>query len=186
MGFRQGRSQSNFGRSRSIARTVTWSAGPNGLLTAVGDSSNNLFNATAVSASDNQTIVRTRGRLLLYLTAAAGIDQGEIWAFGICVVTENAVGVGITAVPDPIADMAWDGWLVYEQGVLLARDATPLTDAPGPNSVQYIEIDSKAMRKLHESDSVVGVLANTEIGGSSTMSADLQTRILTKDPGVRL
>ena len=120
--------------------------------------------------------------MLLNLTAAAAGQQGETWAFGMCIVSQNAAGIGVSAVPDPIADMGWDGWFVYEQGTLLARDATPLVDESGPNVVQWVEIDSKAMRKIHLTDTVVGILGNAEIGGTSTMSAHLDTRMLAKLP----
>ena len=168
-------------QKRSVRRAVSWSLGPSGIITA-GDSAVALFGTAAAALLDDLTIVRVRGDLILNLTAAAGVNQGEEWAFGMCIVSENAAGIGVTAVPDPIGDIGWDGWFVYETGTLLARDATPLTDASGDNVIQRIKIDSKAMRKIHLTDVVVAVLGNAEIGGSSTMGGFLQSRMLAKLP----
>ena len=174
---RNGRFPRRAGASR---RRVSWSLGPRGILSA-GDSAISLFSVSAESLLDDLTIVRTRGRLTMFLSGVGTANDGQRWAFGMCVVTQNAAGIGATAVPDPIADIGWDGWFVYETGTLVSGDTTPLTD-PGQIAQAVIEIDSKAMRKLHLTDTVVGILGNAEIGASSTMVAALDTRMLSKLP----
>ena len=100
-------------------------------------------------------------------------------AIGICNVSENASGVGITAVPHPITDMSWDGWLYH---ALLGPLISLTTTEEGQTGLAMIrhEIDSKAMRKLKAQDVTVGVVeVSTEIG-TATMTFQARTRILDK------
>ena len=83
-----------------------------------------MFPTAVTAVVDNLTVVRTRGSLVLQLNTASAINEGFQWALGICNVTQNAAGIGVTAVPDPFIDMAWDGWFVHEQGFLTATSAS--------------------------------------------------------------
>ena len=142
-------------------------------------SSVNLFPATAVVNLAGLTIVRTRGELLVYLTGAGGAKtEGFRYAFGMCVVSENAAGVGVTAVPGPITDIGWDGWFVYESGTV-AQMFTGLGEA-SPSQSSRISIDSKAMRKVKQSDVILGVIEFDEQGDGAEVSANLACRILVK------
>ena len=110
------------------------------------------------------------------------VDQGVTavahmtYAFGLCIVTENAVGVGVTAIPSPGVDTFWDGWLYHTTGVvgLVPGNVGGISAA--------VEIDSKAMRKFKNSDVMVGVVeVRTEVGAISAVF-NLETRILVKLP----
>ena len=162
-------------------RRVSWSAGPSGSFGAASASSVLLAPVAAQAVLDDLTVIRVHGHLLLYLVTGGGASaEGFTWAFGMCNVTENAAGIGVTAVPDPVADIAWDGWFVHEQGILLLPGTT--LDPASAAVVQRVTIDSKAMRKTHESDTIVAVLGITETGEGSVMNASLETRILDKLP----
>ena len=167
-------------RSGSQRRRVSWSLGPHGTFGGISSSAVVLAPINAQALLDDLTIVRIRGRLLVNLETAAGAGEGFEWAMAMAIVSENAAGIGVTAVPDPIADIGWDGWILYESGVIFARDASPL-DEGGPAGSQLIELDSKAMRKLHLSDVLVAVFATTETG-TSLMRPVLASRILSKLP----
>ena len=160
-----------------VRRKVSWSGGPVGQTAILTATSTVLFPNVAEAALDDLTIVRTRGQLMVQLITADAALAGFEWAFGMCVVSQNAAGIGVTAVPDPLSDIAWDGWFVYETGFAVSADASPSEAAPG--SQLAISIDSKAMRKMHLTDTIVGVFAVTEIG-TATMQAALATRILVK------
>jgi len=167
-------------RSNASRRAVSWSNGPGGVLSGIVNSSSNLFPIAVQALLDDLTLVRTRGDLLVYLTVAGGAaNEGFEWAFGICNVTENAAGIGVTAVPDPIADVSWDGWFVYEKGRIVSR-ATTLVESDNVVNCQRVRIDSKAMRKIHDTDVLVAVIATTEAGEGAAMSAGLTTRVLDK------
>ncbi len=159
-------------------RRVSWAISPSGQVGPISGNSNNAFPTSAVASLDDLTVVRTRGRLLLQLITADAVGSGFEWAFGMCVVTQNAAGVGVTALPDPIGDIAWDGWFVYEQGWLVASDATPIVDR-FVGEQQLIEIDSKAMRKTHLTDNIVAMLGVQEVG-TATVRAAFTGRMLSK------
>ena len=159
-------------------RRVSWSLGPSGTTGVLSATGTSIFPVAAQALTDDLTLVRTRGRLLVQLITATA-SGGFQWAFGMCNVTENAAGIGVTAVPDPLDDIAWDGWFVYETGQQISVDASPSEGAEG--SQLFIVIDSKAMRKTHDTDVIVAVFAVTEVG-TATMEANLMTRLLDKLP----
>ena len=155
-------------------RLTSWSLGASGLITQTVAASA-VFGAGAQALTDGLTIVRTRGTCLLRLQVSDGVASGMDAAFGMCVVSENAASVGITAVPNPITDVAWDGWMVYWTGALKGSSLS----SQGA-STHRIDIDSKAMRKIKESDVLLGVLETQNEVGSVTFAADLMTRVLLK------
>ena len=172
--------RSSFRRnSGANRRRVSWSPGPSGTILGISTSSNNVFPTTSQATLDDLTLIRTRGELMVWLDVAGGaVNEGFAWAFGMCNITENAAGQGIAAMPNPIGDIAWDGWFVYETGTIVTR-GTALEDA-SLLEMARIPIDSKAMRKTHQTDVIVGVLATTEQGDGATMTAQLRTRLLDK------
>ena len=165
-------------RSGGNRRHVAWSAGPRGATGSLTASGRSLFPVGTTAGEDDLTLIRTRGELQVSLLAASAAGEGIQWALGLCNVTQNAFGIGVTAVPDPIEDAGWDGWFVHEEGVLFARDATPLDD---PATLIHRTIDSKAMRKTHRTDTLIAVFGLAE-SGAVTVRADLITRILDKLP----
>ena len=162
-----------------MRRQVSWVIGPEGLIAAISAPTNNIFPTGTIAIESGLTLVRTRGELLVYLVTAGGANiEGFRWAFGMCIVTENAAGIGVTAVPGPITDIAWDGWFVYETGQVATQGGT--LDQGSLTSAVRIPIDSKAMRKFKESDVVLGVLEVFEQGADSVMAAHLSSRMLVK------
>ena len=166
-------------RSGAGRRRVTWSRGPDGVLSPAS-SAISVFPTGSQALEDDLTVVRLRGELLLYLLTAAAAQQGFRVGFGICNITENAAGVGATAVPGPLADIAWDGWFVHWIGAVKSVDATPAADGAVGVGVRVV-IDSKAMRKTHRTDVVTAVLEVEEVG-TATMHAEFNSRLLDKLP----
>ena len=101
------------------------------------------------------TIVRSRGMITIQ-PQTYGADLSIVGAFGIGVVSNEALGIGVTAVPEPFSDADWGGWMVWRSFAgrvefrsdvgLLFRDST----------LEY-EIDSKAMRKVEPNSALVFV-----------------------------
>lgn len=168
-------------RNAGSRRRVSWSIGPSGTSATLSVSGTALFAIGAQAVADDLTIVRLRGRLMLQLETAASENSGFEYAFGITVVSSNAFDVGVTAVPEPLTDIAWDGWFVHGTGVLLARNATPQLE-DGPNVVKDLVIDSKAMRKTHATDVIVAAIQVVEITPDASMRAYLTSRVLSKLP----
>ena len=113
------------------------------------------------------TIVRTRFELQLQSDQAAAIERQQA-ALGMAVVSDQAVAVGVTAVPTPITDLASNLWFVHQ---LIFADESNLTDRT--RSATRMSVDSKAMRKVEVGQDMVIVIetgafssgAILEVGG---------------------
>ena len=123
------------------------------VLTAVNGTIIFTLNAAALALRPF-TVVRTR--FMVYLrsdqTAAA---EDQVVGLGHAVVSDEAVAVGVTAVPTPIAQLGSDLWFAID--VL----ATGVQDAAGGTSggIRGITrfLDSRAMRKVAVGQDIVSV-----------------------------
>ncbi len=112
------------------------------------------------------TIVRTRGIVTLRSDQIAATEQQQA-AYGLTVVSDQAVAVGVTAVPSPVADSQSD-WFVYQPMIGAFSFATAI----GFEQVglERYEIDSKAMRKVEEGQDVISVVESGAATGGITVS----------------
>ena len=93
------------------------------------------------------TIVRTRLQVLIKSDQIAN-NENQFGALGMCIVTEQATAIGVTAVPTPLTDLASDAWFVHQPLIATFALVTAVgIDADGGH--QY-EVDSKAMRKVED------------------------------------
>ena len=165
--------------SGSRRRNLSWEAGPRtGTPPSVTAAGNVLIaNGSQVSA-EGLTLMRLRGELLIWLSTVTTILDGytRVGA-GVCIVSENAFGIGVTAVPAPIADMAWDGWWWHSVFAALQGPSTTETGRE-PAAGFRVPIDTKSMRKVKETDVVIAVVEfGTEVG-TAIAQLSLQTRML--------
>ena len=176
-----------FSRARSSTKRLTdWALGPGGEAnTTAITSTTTIVGAGVTPVGGKFTIIRTRGEFTAALSTAAAGANGFACALGIAVVTLTAFGIGSTAVPSPLDEADWDGWLYHRFFSLLTTGvidggAMADTDATNPTTVAArIEIDSKAMRKIDETEIVTAILGTTEIG-TATMNLMLDSRMLVK------
>ena len=167
--------------NRGQRRPVSWAVGPQDAGGTISTSGKTIWSSSiSESVADEKTIVRIRGggRILLKTAAAAG--DGFLVALGICVAESVAATLGVTALPGPLTDSDWDGWMWHK--VLFCQSVTA-TIADGVNassaSVQY-DIDSKAMRKWDQgAQLVIGMIETTELGTAS-MEHNASSRMLLK------
>ena len=116
------------------------------------------------------TIVRIRG--------CWGFDPGAatslLIGLGIAVVSDQAVAAGIASIPKPITDEGWDGWMWR-----MCRYAGTRYS----NEQSWGDIDSKAMRKWDDGDSLVCIAENINInvGGAAAITS-INARVLVKGP----
>ncbi len=95
---------------RSHRRATDWFSGPRGVLT-FNSATLKAFATGVTNFQDGQTIVRTRGDLIIGLSATGGALEGFTRvAVGMCIVTTKASDIGPTAIPGPLTEVAWDGW----------------------------------------------------------------------------
>ena len=131
------------------------------------------FNAAALALRPF-TIVRTRGVIVLRSDqVAATEDYGA--AVGFSVVSDQAVAIGVTAVPTPNTDVSSDLWFVYE--TIFGRFL--FASAVGQNDGQVVQrqFDSKAMRKVEDGQDLSVTVEAAPFQGSSIT---VQNRMLVK------
>jgi len=163
----------------SQKRRTGWEEGPFGVLAFTTSGQSSVFGTAQAATQDGLTLIRIRGELLVFLSnATAALDGFSRVAAGLCIVSENAAGIGATAIPDPLVDIAWDGWIWHKTFSVVRAGSALVDDA----ALTRIQVDSKAMRKFKSSDVLVGMFsAGTEVG-TATLQAMLTTRLLVKLP----
>ena len=118
-----------------------------------------------------ETVLRTRVRISVRSDQAAAIEF-QIGAFGMMVVTDTALGVGVTAIPGPADEGSDDGWFVHQAIVQGSRSS-------GISGVDY-EIDSKAMRKVEEGYSIAIMAESSSVAGNGGFVILTSVRLLSK------
>jgi len=120
------------------------------------------------------TIVRTRGIIAVESDQAATTED-YTGIYGECVVSEQAVAIGVTAVPTPVTDNASELWHVMQAFYGKFHDATTVGF-----TVQewYNEFDSRAMRKVEDGQDLIGVGESSAVSSGFTLT--VFSRVLVK------
>ena len=105
------------------------------------------------------TLMRTRGAVSIIPDSTAA-DVSIVGAIGMAIVSTDAVGIGITAIPTPYADADWGGWFVWRSFAFRFESITQVGVLLGSWS---LEIDSKAMRKITPNETMV-IVAESQGG----------------------
>jgi len=170
---------SRFSRVRSPApRKTSWEIGPGGTgATAFSTPSTAILGSGGTPVSDGFTIVRLHGYMEVVLEAVSAIGGGFIGALGIGIVTADAFAIGQTAMPQPITDINWRGWLAYQFFSLHSTTAT-IADGGNTNRISF-DIDSKAMRKFPLNETIFASVQVFEVI-SSQIEVFFHSRILVK------
>jgi len=137
---------------RNIRQTL-WGDVTGTATTIVGVSTAVLLNVTGAAflALRPWTIVRARGFTALASDQAGAVEQ-QAAGFGIAVVSDQAVAIGITALPTPVTDKDSDLWQTY---LTTMSEASQSTSGSGGRNAEY---DSRAMRKVEEGAQLVFVV----------------------------
>ena len=148
-------------RSRSNRRETQWLALPPTTSTLDNSAAFVLSLTTAELALRPFTIVRTHLTILQQSDQSAAAEL-QVGAVGICVVSEAASGVGVTALPTPITELDSDLWLVHATMVnqFLFADATGFVSPTG----LVTRVDSKAMRKVNNDQDVAVLTEGATLG----------------------
>ena len=137
--------------NRATKRLTTWGNLADQGFTGVATGGSSLISSTAFE--EPGTIIRARGIISIRATAE-GASQTINGAFGVGLVSAEALAVGITALPTPHSDADWGGWMVWKPfGLRWLVD----TAVGAEWAHVMIEIDSKAMRKVEASSAMVFV-----------------------------
>ena len=110
------------------------------------------------------TIIRTRGTWGVRSDQDAA-DENQFVAYGSIVVSDEAVAVGITAVPTPLSQ---DGssWIHLDQTFQHHRQQSSV--GQNPDFIPWNnKIDSKSMRKVEEGQDLIEVIENSAISNGA-------------------
>ena len=174
------RSRRGLHQARSLSRQTAWNAGTGGTGALSLSASGSSFVGSALTATvEGTTLVRTRGQLDIVMTGPGANDgDGMQGAFGIGIATDPAVAIGITAVPTPITEQDWEGWLYW---TTVSVHNVDVTAGAADSSSQRVIVDSKAMRKFPEDVTMFAVIEVVEIG-AATIDVFWDSRCLFKLP----
>ncbi len=129
------------------------------------------------TADEAETILRTRGRIQ-GVQDSTMVNESATVAVGLAVVSARAVAAGAASLPRPSTEGSYP-WLWY--GWLLTSAFAGVNVGDSAQS-DRLEVDSKAMRKIKETEVVAlvfEVCESNDQGGSIRLQAGL--RILTGD-----
>ena len=151
------------GASRiSAARRTSWLDIPLGTDTIAGGGVNLVASLTAAELARRPfTIERTH--LWIHITSdQLAADEFQFGAVGMAVVSDQALAIGVTAVPTPVTDLASDLWFLHQ---IIGAEFT-LNTAVGfdANGGHIVEVDSRAKRKVNDGQDVIVV---AELAGIS-------------------
>ena len=152
------RRRSSFTAARGTAqrRKTAWLASADeNTFTAVGggiiDFQSSL-NAAALALRPF-TIVRVRGMLSMISDQVVASEE-PFGAYGMAVVTDQAVTAGVASLPSPITEEGSDVWFMYHFG------AAPINSAGVLTSTATTYFESKAMRKVGIGEDIVQLFEN--------------------------
>jgi len=164
---------------RGPRRRTNWVSGPgSSAVVAYSTTSSALQSTIPGDAVAGSTILRIRGDYTFNLLTSSVAGDGFFGAFGIAVVTLASVNAGIAAVPTPLTEDNWDGWMFHKYFHALRGQATA---AEGSAAIHF-EIDTKAMRKITDNDMVLAAITEVIEQGTATAEEAFNSRVLVALP----
>ncbi len=143
--------------ARAQRRPGTWSRFVDTGIVAVPAASKVLVASAVLSNPGiNETLRRVRGFILLLSDQTAATER-QLGAFGICVASDAAVAAGAASLPGPVTELdddLWQTWLPL-QGAL-----TVVSGVGFILQDNKIQIDSKAMRRIQQGQSLAIMAEN--------------------------
>ncbi len=149
----------------SIVKTTLASAGSAAIVTSL--------NAAAIAMAPF-TIVRSRG-WFSFMSDQNSADEDQQVHYGEILVSEQALAVGISAVPTPRDDNG-SSWHVYESAAQAINVGSDIGIHPNFMPTRY-SFDSKAMRKFEEGQQLIQVIQNDTSDGAIVLT---YSRVLIK------
>ena len=113
----------------------------------------------AAAGLPKPTVIRTRGQISMQPSSKIALLD-VVGAWGLAVVSDQAFGVGATAIPGPFDSADWDGWFAWGSFGFHWDQASDVGRQFG--SIQ-IDVDSKGMRKITDNETIV-IMAESQTG----------------------
>jgi len=159
---------------RATKRQTLWLFQDAANVTMTGAGGNLLTSLSAAALALRPfTVVRTL--MTGHVTSdQAGAHEDQAGAWGAAIVSAQAVGIGVTAVPTPVTDQGSDLWFAYKYFAGAGDQSTG-----GGVSGFGFEIDSRAMRKVEDGQDLITV-AEMDAGVSQGIQLIISGRMLIK------
>jgi len=126
-------------------------------------------------ADQSETIMRVRGMVHARIdTSTIAVNDSCLVSWGLVVVPNGTVAGGITISPFSNGDA---DWLAYGL-IMLGSETGAASDSEG-SQTKHFEVDSKAMRRMRETQELAFVFENTDIAGAPSVTAGFALRVLT-------
>ncbi len=171
------RARRSFGRRAGVRRQTVWSGVVMTETTITGGTGAVLLTGLAAAglALRPFTVIRNVG--IIYITSdQVANSETQAVAYGAAVVSDQAVAIGITAVPTPITDIQSDLWFTYQMAVNATQVASSI--GMGFAAGTAYQFDSRAMRKVEEGQDLITVIETAGISDGVVVRG--QERILFK------
>jgi len=162
-------------------RETTWIGGvciTQGFTTPGGSVLLTQLNAAALALLPF-TVVRTRGVLFVRSDQLAASENWGIF-YAEAVVSSEASGVGVSAVPQPESNPSSDMFFVYEGVLGSIRVSTAVGFGEGHAGGIERVIDSKAMRKVEPGQDLISIGESCSTSGYAGVQLLAYTRTLVK------
>jgi len=175
--------QSGFPRrhlARSQRRKKVWGVGPDANAVAISAANVKVLwtNGIVLTSPLEGTLARIRGQAHIQVNTVSAIASGFRGAIGIGVVNEDAFNAGIGALPGPVSDKEWDGWMFHTFFDVRSITAT-IADGVNASAVHVrIDIDTKAMRKWQFDQVLMGMIETDTEVGTAILRLDADSRAL--------
>jgi len=143
---------------------------------SIGFTASSIFISGSLALDGPWTVLRMLGEYIITPTSAPAAGDNVTLAFGIGVVSSDAVGAGSASMPDPIAepDYPWLYWSEHDFSF-----ATTSADPAGEGGSLRQPFDIKSMRKLKPRESLVFVVEYANVVGNPPLTASISaTRVL--------
>jgi len=122
------------------------------------------------------TIVRTHLFLGIQSDQTAATEN-QLAAFGMAVVSDQATAAGVASIPTPDTNVDSEFWFVHQY--LGAAFVVASAIGESPDALQWMRVDSKAMRKVDRDEDIV-VVGEFATGLSDGFSLTVAGRMLVK------
>ena len=145
---------------RGPTRKTQWGGLADQAYLTVASGGSTLISSTSFAAP--ATVVRNRGMVAIKPSSYTA-DVSPVGAVGMGIVSQEALAVGVSAIPTPFSDADWGGWLMWRS---FAYHFESITQAGVLLGTWNMEIDSKAMRKVEPNEALV-FIAESQSGAFS-------------------
>ncbi len=163
---------------RQAKRGLLWAdIIPRAAVAVLGAAKNTGNIGTSIGLVTNETItlVRTRGQLMVHFDPTT-LNDVLLVGIGLGVYSDDAFQIGQSAMPGPISDPEWD-W-VYHKLFMLGPVFTATETGDSIQQNLFIELDSKAMRKMKANQTLGWIFEGLIHSGGGTVDISVVSRHL--------